>query len=62
MSFSKDVEKDLSERIRILAEWGFALTWLEILTLVHVDENDLETQFKEEKPEKDCFKKFCNCN
>lgn len=58
---TKDMEDDLSDKIRIMAKWGFALTKSDILETVQtfVQENNITTQFKNGKPGNDWFKKFC---
>ncbi|CAH1953444.1 unnamed protein product [Acanthoscelides obtectus] len=54
-SLTKEMEVDLSDKIKIMAKWGFALTKPEIQAIVqtYVQENHLTTQFKEGKPGKD---------
>lgn len=63
-SLTKEMEVDLSDKIKIMAKWGFALTKPEIQAIVqtYVQENHLTTQFKEGKPGKDWFKNFCKRN
>ncbi|CAH1962840.1 unnamed protein product [Acanthoscelides obtectus] len=52
-SLTKEMEVDLSDKIKIMAKWGFALTKPEIQAIVqtYVQENHLTAQFKEGKPE-----------
>ncbi|CAH2006299.1 unnamed protein product [Acanthoscelides obtectus] len=63
-SLTKEMEIDLSDKIKIMAKWGFAPTKPEIQAIVqtYVQENHLTTQFKEGKPGKDWFKNFCKRN
>lgn len=60
-SLSQEAEKDLSEKIKIMAKWGFALTKNEILQTVqtYCIENDIRTTFKNGKPGNDWFRAFC---
>lgn len=56
-----EMETDLSNKIKIMAKWGFALTKSEILNTIqsYVQENDLCTQFKNGRPGNDWFRGFC---
>lgn len=60
-SLTEEMEIDLSDKIKIMAKWGFALTKNEILNTVqaYVQENDLRTQFKDGRPGSDWFRSFC---
>lgn len=53
----EESEKDLTEKITIMAKWGFALTKEEIKSVVqtYVGENNLTTVFKDGNPGDDGF-------
>lgn len=58
---SPEAERDLSEKIKIMAKWGFALTKKEILESVQTYclENDIRNTFKNGKPGDAWFRAFC---
>lgn len=61
---SQEEEADLTEKITVMAKWGFALSKAEILTVVqtYVNENKGTTVFKNGKPRDDWFRIFCKRN
>lgn len=63
-SLSLDVEQDLASKLVTMAQWGFALTKLEVKNAVqtYVQENNLTTAFKDGRPGDDWFKNFCRRN
>lgn len=60
-SLTPEIELDLSNKIKIMAKWGFALTKNEILDTIQscVEENGLHTQFKNGRPGNYWFRSFC---
>lgn len=63
-ALSKEQEKDLTEKVVVMAKWGFALSKEEIKSVVqtYVNENNLTTVFKNGKPGDDWFRMFCKRN
>nr|WP_253308816.1 hypothetical protein [Rickettsia endosymbiont of Ceutorhynchus assimilis] len=63
-SLSLEVEQDLASKLITMAQWGFALTKQEVKNAVqtYVQENNLNTAFKNGRPGDDWFRDFCRRN
>lgn len=63
-ALSREEERNLTEKITVMAKWGFALTKEEVKEAVqtYVSENNIRTVFKDGKPGDDWFRSFCKRN
>lgn len=63
-ALSMEQETDLTQKIIVMAKWGFALSKEEIKRVVqtYVSENNIRTVFKNGKPGDDWFRLFCERN